>query len=474
MYIFDIKNLFFIMPEIILLSGASIILVLNLFLNKKSLAGYGLSQLLLIITLIATFSLIGIDTKAFDGSIKIDDIAIYSKIFILVFSIAVFQYTKEYLVKMDEFKNEYFSLMLFSILGMMIMSSSSNLISMYLGLEIMSLTLYSLIAMANTRVLAIEAALKYFILGAIASGILLYGMSLLYGATGSLDIATIAHNSADANPLLINFAIVFLLIGIAFKFGAVPFHMWVPDVYQGAILSSTMFLSSVPKIATSLMFVRVITEALDGSSDYWGEIVMFLGVFSVIVGTVIALIQTNIKRLLAYSTIAHIGFILVAFSLGTTSGYSSAIYYMVIYAITTIAAFGILIAISSKDYEIDGLSSLSGLFKDHPIMAFAMLIVMFSMAGIPPMIGFYAKLSILQEVMASSHILIATILVIFAVIGAYYYLRIIKFMFFDKPQTDIKIHNSFITNLFLAVNVLALLFVGLFPDYLTTIIRGLL
>jgi NADH-quinone oxidoreductase subunit N len=474
MYIFDTKDLFFILPEIILLTGASLILIINLFVGAKNILGYVLSQLLLIATLIATIYLVGSDTQIFDNSFTVDNIATYSKIFILILSIIIFQYSKEFLVKTDSFKHEYFSLMLFSILGMMIMASGSHLITLYLGLEIMSLALYSLIALANTRILAIEAALKYFILGAIASGILLYGMSLLYGVTGSLDIHHIANNVDSANPLLVNFAIIFLIIGIAFKFGAVPFHMWVPDVYQGSNLNSAMFLSSIPKIATGLMFIRIITEALSSYSVYWGDVVMFVGVFSVVVGSVIALIQTDIKRLLAYSAIANIGFALTAFSLGDNDAYLAAMYYIIIYALTTIAAFGVLIAISNKGKEISKVEELSGLFKDHPFMAILMLIVLFSMAGVPPMVGFYAKLAVLQVVVAHTHIAIATTLVIFAVVGAYYYLRILKFIFFDAVVEKRTIHNSFVTNAILLVNILALLVLGLFPEYLTQIIWSLL
>jgi NADH-quinone oxidoreductase subunit N len=474
MYTFDTKDLFFILPEIILLTGASLILIINLFVGAKNILGYVLSQLLLIATLIATIYLVGSDTQIFDNSFTVDNIATYSKIFILILSIIIFQYSKEFLVKTDSFKHEYFSLMLFSILGMMIMVSGSHLITLYLGLEIMSLALYSLIALANTRILAIEAALKYFILGAIASGILLYGMSLLYGVTGSLDIHHIANNVDSANPLLVNFAIIFLIIGIAFKFGAVPFHMWVPDVYQGSNLNSAMFLSSIPKIATGLMFIRIITEALSSYSVYWGDVVMFVGVFSVVVGSVIALIQTDIKRLLAYSAIANIGFALTAFSLGDNDAYLAAMYYIIIYALTTIAAFGVLIAISNKGKEISKVEELSGLFKDHPFMAILMLIVLFSMAGVPPMVGFYAKLAVLQAVVAHTHIAIATTLVIFAVVGAYYYLRILKFIFFDAVVEKRTIHNTFITNAILLVNILALLVLGLFPEYLTQIIWSLL
>ena len=491
MQTFDTSQLFFILPELILLSGVSFILILNLFLNKSSqLLGYYLSQALLIITIIASFYLVGEDVKIFSNSFVVDNLATTLKIVMLIFSLILMQYTKEYLIKKDLFKNEYFSLILLSIFGMMIMASGSNLITLYLGLEIMSLTLYSLIAMANTRILAIEASLKYFILGAIASGILLYGMSLLYGITGSLDIATISANVVDANPLIVNFSIVFIVIGIAFKFGAVPFHMWVPDVYQGSNMATTMFLSSIPKIATAIMFIRILVEGLGSSVEYWSSIVLFLGVFSVAVGTLVALVQTNIKRLLAYSTIAHIGFILVAFSIGSKDGYSAAIYYTIIYVFTTIAAFGILIALgqnkshnsniinkagTTETTDTTMISSFSGISKTNPMLAFLMLIVMLSMAGVPPIIGFYAKLAVLLEVVNSGQFAVAGVLMVLAVIGAYYYLKIIKVMYFDDNKNDQRgvVKNSFLMNLFLLLNVFALVVLGIFPDYFTDLIYQL-
>jgi NADH-quinone oxidoreductase subunit N len=370
----------------------------------------------------------------------------------------------------DLLRNEYFILALMSILGMMIMVSGHSLLTLYLGLEIMSLSLYALIATARDRANAIEAALKYFVLGAIASGLLLYGMSMIYGISGSLDIAQIS-NFASASTLnsqqtlILNFGLVFLVIGIAFKLGAVPFHMWVPDVYQGAPSSVTMFLSTVPKIAAIALLIRLLIEGLGDLQHYWADLFMILAVLSIAIGSLVALTQTNIKRMLAYSTISHIGFVLLGFVTGVVAGYGAAVFYVLAYILMSLAAFGLIIALNRKGFEADQISDFRGLSKHSPWFALIMLVVMLSMAGVPPFIGFYSKLFILQQVISEGFVILAVIAVVFAVIRAYYYLQIIKTMYFDDAGKEIKVSAPLDMKIVLSINGILVLVVGLMPSF---------
>ena len=334
----------------------------------------------------------------------------------------------------------------------------------------MSLSLYTLIAMARDRAVAVEAALKYFVLGAIASGLLLYGMSMIYGVTGSLNIADIASfamisNLISEQILILNFGLVFLVIGVAFKFGAVPFHMWVPDVYHGAPTSVTMFLSTVPKIAATAMLVRLLIDGLGEFQAYWADLFMILGILSIAIGAVVALLQTNIKRMLAYSTISHVGFVLLGFVTGMVEGYGAAVFYVLAYVLMSLAAFGCIITLNKKGYESDKISDFRGLSKSSPWFALILLIVMLSMAGVPPFIGFYSKLFILQQVVSAGYVYLAIAAVVFAVISAYYYLQIIKTMYFDEPQKDIKVSTSIDMHLVLSINGILIFVLGLMPGY---------
>jgi NADH-quinone oxidoreductase subunit N len=357
---------------------------------------------------------------------------------------------------------EYFVLVMLSILGMMVMVSGYSLLTLYLGLEILSLSLYTLIAIARNRAGAIEAALKYFVLGAIASGLLLYGMSMVYGISGSLniaEIATFANNAelASREVLVLNFGLVFLVIGIAFKLGAVPFHMWVPDVYQGSPTSVTLFISTVPKIAAVAMLVRLLVDGLGAMQPYWSDLFMVLAILSIAIGSIVALMQTNIKRLLAYSTISHVGFVLLGFSTGVISGYGVAVFYILAYVLMSLAAFGVIILFNKKGFEADLISDYKGLSKHSPWFALMMLIIMLSMAGMPPFIGFYAKLLILQQVISSGMITVAIIAVVFAVISAYYYLQIIKSMYFEDSDQEITVNAPMDMKLVLSINAVLIL-----------------
>ena len=468
---FNAAELLFALPELFLLSAVSLILLFDLFVGKSlKKFTYYLTQLALLLTGVLAFNLIGESAIIFSGTFVLDPLASIFKVFILGFAFIALVYTRHYLKMHDLLRNEYFILALMSILGMMIMVSGHSLLTLYLGLEIMSLSLYALIATARDRANAIEAALKYFVLGAIASGLLLYGMSMIYGISGSLDIAQIS-NFASASTLnsqqtlILNFGLVFLVIGIAFKLGAVPFHMWVPDVYQGAPSSVTMFLSTVPKIAAIALLIRLLIEGLGDLQYYWADLFMILAVLSIAIGSLVALTQTNIKRMLAYSTISHIGFVLLGFVTGVVAGYGAAVFYVLAYILMSLAAFGLIIALNRKGFEADQISDFRGLSKHSPWFALIMLVVMLSMAGVPPFIGFYSKLFILQQVISEGFVILAVIAVVFAVISAYYYLQIIKTMYFDDAGKEIKVSAPLDMKIVLSINGILVLVVGLMPSF---------
>jgi NADH-quinone oxidoreductase subunit N len=448
------------------------VLLLDLFLTKPfKQVTYYLTQLSLLITAILAFNLIGEPkTIIFSGSFVLDNMASIFKVFMAGSTMVALVYTRHYLTEHKLFRGEYFVLVMLSMLGMMVMVSGYSLLTLYLGLEILSLSLYTLIAIARERAGAIEAALKYFVLGAIASGLLLYGMSMIYGISGSInitDIATFAANStlASREMLILNFGLVFLVIGIAFKLGAVPFHMWVPDVYQGAPTSVTMFLSTVPKIAAVAMLVRILVDGMGAMHDYWSDLFMVMALLSIALGSVVALMQTNIKRMLAYSTISHIGFILLGFVTGVVEGYGAAVFYVLVYILMSMAAFGMIILLNKEGFEADKISDFKGFSKHSPWFALMMLAIMLSMAGVPPFIGFYAKLFILQQVISAGFITIAVIAVVFAVISSYYYLQVVKSMYFEDSDNEITITAPMDMKLILSINAVLILVVGLFPDF---------
>ncbi|QKQ23738.1 NADH-quinone oxidoreductase subunit NuoN [Candidatus Ruthia endofausta] len=469
---FDASSLWIALPEIFLLSAIVVILLLDLFLDKRfKQVTYYLIQFSLLVTGLLAFNLINHpQTIIFDDSFVLDNMASVFKVFMMGATMVAMVYSRHYLRAHSLFRGEYFVLVLLSVLGMMVMISGYSLLTLYLGLEILSLSLYALIAIARERADAIEAALKYFVLGAIASGLLLYGMSMIYGISGSLNINDIASfvsnvNLAPRETLIINFGLVFLVIGIAFKLGAVPFHMWVPDVYQGAPTSVTLFISTVPKIAAVAMLLRILVDGLGSMHAYWSDLFMVLSILSIALGSVVALMQTNIKRMLAYSTISHVGFIMLGFVTGTLTGYGAATFYMLVYVLMSLAAFGMIILLNKQGFEVDQISDFRGLSKHAPWFALMMLIIMLSMAGVPPLVGFYSKFFILQEVISAGFIMIAVIAVIFAVISAYYYLQIIKSMYFDETDKNITIQASIDIQLVLSINAILILAVGLFPDF---------
>ncbi len=469
---FDTTSLLLALPEIFLLSAIVVILLFDLFLTKSfKQVTYYLTQLSLLITGIVAFNLIGHpETIIFGNSFVLDELASVFKVFMMGAAMVAMVYSRHYLKQHQLFRGEYFVLVLLSVLGMMVMVSGYSLLTLYLGLEILSLSLYTLIAIATERSNAIEAALKYFVLGAIASGLLLYGMSMIYGISGSLSIGDIATFSSAINldsrqTLVINFGLVFLVIGIAFKLGAVPFHMWVPDVYQGAPTAVTMFISTVPKIAAVAMLVRLLIDGLGAMHNYWSDLFMGLALLSIALGSVVALMQTNIKRMLAYSTISHIGFIMLGFVTGVITGYAVAVFYVLVYVLTSLAAFGVIILLNKQGFEADKIADYKGLSKHSPWFALMMLLAMLSMAGVPPFIGFYSKFFVLQQIISQGFVIVAIIAVVFAVISAYYYLQVIKAMYFDNSSEAITISAPMDIKLVLSINAVLILVLGLFPDF---------
>ena len=468
---FNVAELLFALPELFLLFAISLILLFDLFVSQRlKQFTYYLTQIALLITGFLAFNLIGENATIFSGTFVLDSLGSTFKVFILGFAIIALVYTRHYLKAHELLRNEYFILAMMSILGMMVMVSGHSLLTLYLGLEIMSLSLYALIATARDRASAIEAALKYFVLGAIASGLLLYGMSMIYGISGSLDISQIssfasASTLGSQQTLILNFGLVFLVIGIAFKLGAVPFHMWVPDVYQGSPTSVTMFLSTVPKIAAIALLIRLLIDGLGELQHYWADLFMILAVLSIAIGSLVALTQTNIKRMLAYSTISHIGFVLLGFVTGVVDGYGAAVFYVLAYILMSLAAFGSIIVLNRKGFEADQISDFQGLSKHSPWFALIILVVMLSMAGVPPFIGFYSKLFILQQVVAEGYVIFAITAVIFAVISAYYYLQIIKTMYFDDVDKEILVSAPLDMKIVLSINGILILVVGLMPSF---------
>jgi NADH-quinone oxidoreductase subunit N len=376
-------------------------------------------------------------------------------------------YSRDYLERRDLLKGEYLVLALFAVLGIQVIVSAGSLLSLYLGIEIMSLALYAMIAFDRDNGVAAESAMKYFVLGAIASGALLYGISILYGVTGSflLDGVAAAVGSGRA-PIGLLFGLAFIVVGVAFKFGAVPFHMWLPDVYHGAPTPVTLFVGSAPKIASFALAMRVLAEGLGGVADAWQDMLIVLAALSMIVGNVVAIAQTNIKRLLAYSTISHVGFIFLGVLAANPAGYRAAMFYTLTYVVMTTAAFGIVLWMSRKGFEADALDDYKGLNRRNPWFAFVMLLVMFGLAGVPPTVGFWAKLQVIAAVLDVGLTGLAALAVLMSVIGAFYYLRVVKLMYFDEPTVSGPVEAKLAVRVLLSLNGLTILALGLYPGVL--------
>lgn len=461
-------------PEIVLLALASFILIADTMWSKRfaNATYYATQFTLLLVGVLILISFTTDTVVTFDQSFVRDAFADVLKIFIVIVSLGVFLFSREYLKQNDFYKGEFFTLGLFAILGMFVMVSAYNFITLFVGLEIMSLAMYAMIAMQRDSSKATEAAIKYFVLGALATGLLLYGLSMIYGATGSLTIPEVKSivEAGKADSVVLAFGVVFIVIGLGFKLGAVPFHMWVPDVYHGSPTAVTLFIGAAPKIAAFAIVYRLLVDGVPGLVLDWQPLLIIMAVLSMVVGTVIAIAQTNFKRLLAYSGIAHIGFLLLGFIAATPEGYSAAMFYVLVYALTSVAAFGMIITLARTGFEFDEIKDFKGLNQRNPWLAAMMLIIMFSMAGIPPFIGFYAKVVVLQEVITAGFVWLAIVGVVTAVAGAFYYLRVVKVMYFDSAPVDGELKAT-TKEMAVAVSVfsLALLVLGLMPAWLMSI-----
>jgi NADH-quinone oxidoreductase subunit N len=459
-------------PEIVLLTLACVLLVTDLFIRKedKDLTYYGAQAVLFIVLVFVWMGASSTPEITFNGLFIRDSLSDLLNGVICIVSMGAFLYSRSYLKDRQCFQGEFYLLGLLAVLGMMVMVSAYSLLTLYMGLEIMSLSLYVMVALRRDSKVASEAAMKYFVLGAIASGLLLYGMSMLYGVSGSLnlsDIRTVVESNPN-QPLLL-LGLVFVLAGLAFKMGAVPFHMWVPDVYAGAPTAVTLFISTAPKIAAFAMMVRLLADGLAGMAEHWQPLLMSLSVLSLVVGNIVAIAQTNLKRMLAYSGISHAGFLLLGLLTASNTGYASSMFYVISYAVMGLAAFGMILLLSRRGFESEEISDFKGLNEKSPWFAFMMLIVMFSMAGVPPSIGFFAKFSVLQEVVSNGFVGLAIVAVIFSVIGAFYYLRVIKMMYFDVVENEKSSPVAPVqmdVQLLMTGNAVLILLMGVFPDSL--------
>lgn len=433
-------------PEIFVLCMIAVVLLVDIFLSEKyRIVTYILVQLTLVVAFLLTvsqYSQYKTPVVTFNGHYVLDKLAVITKLFIYVVCFFVFTYGRQYIKERQIPRGEYYILGLFAVLGMQVMASAYSFLTIFLGLELNSLPLYAMIALHKNSRQATEASMKYFVMGCLASGLLLYGISILYGATGSITIeglATLIGQPTPNQQMVLSLALVFLLAGIIFKFGAVPFHMWVPDVYTGAPTTVTLFISSAPKIAAFAITMRILVEALPALTIHWTQVLIAVAVLSMFAGNVMAIAQTNIKRMLAYSSIAHIGYTLLGILAGpgSTNGYSAAMFYITTYVIVAAGAFAVIALLSTHNIELDQLDDYRGLNTRNPWLAFIMLLLMFSMAGVPPTVGFFAKLGLLEALVEAHHVWLAVLALVFAIIGAYYYLRVVMLMYFEEPKSSV-------------------------------------
>ena len=474
------------LPEIVLLVAACGLLVGDLFVpDARRNVTYVAT--LIILTLVGAicwvFLSAGVVTYAFGGMYVTDPMASLLKLVAVVAVALVLVYSQSYARDRSIWKGELFTLSLFALLGIMLMISANNLLVIYLGLELQALSLYALVALRRDHAVSSEAAMKYFVLGALASGFLLYGMSMLYGASGTLDINELADRVVTghvASRVSLVFGTVFIVAGLAFKFGAVPFHMWVPDVYQGAPTPVTMLIGSAPKLAVFAVAFRILVEGLLPLAGDWQRMLIVLAVASLVLGNLTAIAQSNLKRMLAYSTIAQMGFVLLAMLSGVVGGnatsavnsYSAAMFYLITYALTTLGTFGVILLLARRGFEAEEIADLKGLNRRSPWYAFVMLLLMFSLAGIPPTVGFYAKLVVLQALLGDGlqggMVWLAIIAVMFSLVGAFYYLRVVKTMYFDEPPAGAPAPIAATTDMrvALSINGALVLVLGILPQYL--------
>jgi NADH-quinone oxidoreductase subunit N len=460
-------------PEIFLGAAACAILMLDLLLSDAQRHWTGILAVisLLLTAALAAVQPVSVKITALGGLFELDRMAQVLKIVTLLTVAVVFVYSTDYLKRRAILKGEYYVLGLFATLGGMVLISAASLITLYLGLELMSLCLYAMVAFDRESGIAAESAIKYFVLGSMASGTLLYGMSIVYGVTGSLELAAIAtgvHNGFSGNIGLV-FGIAFLIVGIGFKLGAVPFHMWIPDVYEGSPTCVTVFIGTASKLAAFALAMRLLPEALGASQPDWSQMLVVLSVLSIAIGNIVAIAQSNLKRMLAYSTISHIGYILLGILSGTAQGYQAAMFYMISYVVVASGAFGMILLLARQGFEADKITDFKGLNARSPWFAGMMAILMFSLAGLPPFVGFWAKLGVVQAVLNVNYTWLAVVAVLFSVVGAFFYLRIVKIMYFDDPTDRAVLGGSMLMRTVLSANALLVFALGVAPAALIAV-----
>ncbi len=482
----DKLSLITVLPEIILLVMACVIALVDLRVTSPLRSVTHVLTLLtlgVVALMNAATASSGVTQYAFSNMVVSDAMGSWLKCFASLAMMVTLVYGRSYAGQRDMLRGgELFTLSIFALLGMFVMISGNNFLVIYMGLELLTLSSYALVALRRDHVAATEAAMKYFVLGAMASGFLLYGMSMLYGATGSLDVNEVfkAIASGQIRHMVLVFGLVFLVAGLAFKLGVVPFHMWIPDVYQGAPTAVTLMIGGAPKLAAFAIIMRLLVEGMLPMAADWQQMLMVLSIGSLLIGNLAAIAQTNIKRMLAFSTIAQMGFVLIGLMSGVVNGstisganaYSSSMFYVVSYVLTTLASFGVILLLSRDGFESEEIADFAGLNQRSPLYAAIMAICLFSLAGIPPMVGFYAKLSVLQALVASGdslYIALAVFAVMMSLVGAFYYLRLIKVMYFDEPITATHVVASVEVRLVLCVNGGLVLLLGIFPNGLMAI-----
>ncbi len=473
----NVGNWMLAAPELWVLAMACVILCLDLFISEER---RGIIHMLAILTLIfaAILTLRGdylaegaTSAVSFGDAFIRDRMADVLKTFSYLVLAMVYTYAKYYMRQFRLFRADFYTLSLFALLGIMLLISANSLVMVYLGLELTALPTYALVAMDRTSNRGSEAAMKYFVLGSMASGMLLYGMSMIYGATGSLDLAEIAVAAGErgSDDILLLFGLVFLVVGLAFKFGVVPFHMWIPDVYHGAPAAITLFVSSVPKMAAFAMAYRLLEGGLGELHVDWQQMLAVLAVLSIVVGNLAAIAQSNIKRMLAYSTISHMGFVLLGLMPGTPTGYGAGMYYVIVYSLMTAAAFGMVILLSHHGVEAENLEDYKGLNQRNAWYAAIMAMVMFSMAGVPVFVGFFAKWLVIKAALDAGLVWLAVLAGVFSVVGAFYYLRLVKLMYFDDPPTEIPVEAPVDFRAVISINGIMMIGLGIFSGALISV-----
>jgi NADH-quinone oxidoreductase subunit N len=454
-------------PEIYLVAAICALLLVDVFAGQTR---RGLTPTLTLIALAVGAGLtvlyanVSQRTILFDGMYVADELAYVLKLCGFLFVAFGLLYSRDYLEERGIQRGEYYVLVLTALLGIFVLVSANSMLTVYLGVELLALSVYAMAAFDRDSGVAAESAMKYFVLGAIGSGALLYGMSMIYGMTGTLDLQQLGGQLHEPPNLGVTIGLVFIVVAVAFKLGAVPFHMWLPDVYQGAPTSVTLFIGTAPKIAYFALTLRLLAHGLGGTMVEWSQMLGALAVLTLVVGNVVAIVQTNLKRMLAYSTISNVGFIVLGFTAGTPDGYTAALYYTLIYILVALGSFGVILIASRKGFEADHLDHYKGMYKRDPLLALAMMMLMFSTAGVPPFVGFWAKLRIFQALWETNHVWLVVISAAMSVVGAFYYLRVIKLMYFDAPPAEYPPpQHSAGVRAALGVNALAVLVLGVLP-----------